>query len=139
MRVEHTIDIAASPERVWKLTLDVESWPQYTPTMDSVERLDNEPLSIGSKAKIKQPGQRSKVWTVSQLDDTASFAWQTQALGMTMTGGHHLSPSGDGTSQTLVVELSGPLAPVLGPLLRRPILGAITKENEGFKSAAEAD
>lgn len=138
MRIEHTIDIAATPERVWELTLDIESWPRYTPTMDSVERLDSGPLAVGARARIKQPGQRAKVWTVAQLDDEKAFAWGTRAFGMTMTGGHYLTATVDGTTQTLAIELDGPMAPLLGPLLKRPILSAITKENEGFKSAAEA-
>ena len=138
MRIEHTIDIEASAEKVWELTLDVEAWPEHTPTMDSIERLDNGPLAIGSQAIIKQPGQRPKVWTVSRLDDESAFAWSTRALGMTMTGGHYLTATEAGITQTLAIDLAGPLAPVLGPLLRRPILSAITKENEGFKSAAEA-
>lgn len=138
MNVEHTIDIAADPERVWALTLDVESWPQHTPTMDSIERLDDGPLAVGSQALVKQPGQRAKVWTVSRLEPGKAFAWGTRAFGLTMTGGHYLTPRAGGTTQTLAVDLDGRMAPVLGPLLRRPILAAITKENEGFKAAAEA-
>ena len=139
MKIEHTIVIDASPRRVWDITLDVESWPRYTPTVDSVERLDNGPMTIGSRARIKQPGQRAKVWTVSRLEDQKAFAWGTRAFGMAMTGGHYLTANGAGTIQTLAIELDGTLAPFLGPLLRRPILSAITKENEGFKSAAEAN
>ena len=40
MRIEHTIEIDAPVKRVWELTLDVESWPQLSPTFTSVERLD---------------------------------------------------------------------------------------------------
>ena len=139
MKIEHTIDIDASPERVWALTLDVESWPLHTPTMESVERLDDGPLAVGSKALIKQPGQRAKVWTVSELEHGTAFAWGTRAFGVAMTGSHYIAPRGDSTTQTLGVDLDGGMASVLGPLLRRSILAAITKENEGFKSAAEAD
>lgn len=57
---------------------------------------------------------------------------------MTMTGGHYFTATDSGTTQTLAIELDGPMAPILGPLLERPILTAITKENEGFKSAAES-
>jgi hypothetical protein len=107
--------------------------------MESVERLDSGPISVGSRARIKQPGQRPKIWTVSQIDPEKTFAWGTRTLGMSMTGAHHISASADGTTQTLTVDIGGPLAPILGPLLRRPILSAISQENEGFKAAAEAD
>ena len=138
MRIEHRIEIDAPPSRVWELTIDVETWPQHTPTMESVERLDTEPLAVGSQARIKQPGQRAKVWSVTQLDREKTFAWSTRSLGTTMTGIHGLQPAAGRTVNTLAVEIVGGLAPLIGRLLRRPILSAITKENEGFKTAAEA-
>jgi uncharacterized membrane protein len=140
MRIEHTIEIDAPVERVWEVTLDVESWPEHTPTIESIERLDDGPVTIGSQARIKQPGQRAKVWTVSALDSEKRFAWSTKAFGTKMTGDHLLEATDEGTTRnTLAIEMHGGLAPVVGALLRRPILAAITKENEGVKSAAEAN
>ncbi len=140
MRIEHTIEIDAPIERVWETTLDVESWPKHTPTIESVERLDDGPIAVGSRARIKQPGQGAKVWTVSSLDHEKRFAWATKAFGTTMTGDHVLeSKDGATTRNTLAIEMQGGLAPVVSALLRRPILGAITKENQGIKSAAEAN
>jgi hypothetical protein len=55
MRIEHSIEIDAPVERVWGLTIDVESWPGFTPTMESVERLNSEPLAVGSRVRVKQP------------------------------------------------------------------------------------
>ena len=60
MRIEDSIDIAAPVERVWELTMDVESWPQLTPTITSVKRLDHGPLAVGSAARIKQPAQAER-------------------------------------------------------------------------------
>lgn len=136
MRVQNTILIDAPIRRVWDLTLDVETWPDITPTMTSVELLDT-PLRVGSAARIKQPGQRTRTWTVSQLEPERSFAWSTTMLGLSMTGAHQLEESGDGTQNTLTVDIEGPLAPVVGPLMKRPIAKAIAAENEGFRAAAE--
>ncbi len=138
MRIEHTIEIDAPVSRVWEVTLDVESWPRYTPTINSVELLDTGPLTVGSGARIKQPGQTAKVWTVTRLDDERTFAWSTRALGTTMTGIHEMRPCNGGTVNVLAVEIRGRFAPLVGGLLRRPMLSAITKENQGFKAAAEA-
>ncbi|MGE0229837.1 MAG: SRPBCC family protein [Dehalococcoidia bacterium] len=138
MRIEHTIDIAAPVDRVWDLTLDVEHWPQLTPTITRVERLDAGPMAIGSQARIKQPAQGTKVWTVTTLEPRRRFAWATKLMGNRMTGGHHLTETAAGTTNRLTVDIEGPLAPVLGLLLRGPIHNAIKKENEGFKRAAEA-
>lgn len=137
MRIEHSETIDAPTEAVWDLTMDVESWPAMTPTMTSVERLDDAALRVGSEVKIKQPGQRERVWTVRQLEPGRCFAWSTRAMGMTMTGSHRLAGSDRGTTNTLAIELTGRLAPVLGRLLRRPLRQALEAENGGFKSAAE--
>jgi len=137
MKITNTVHIAAPLARVWELTLDVESWPQHTPTMSSVERLDSAPLAVGSKVKIKQPAQRPRVWTVTALETGEEFAWATRVMGTTMTGSHLLSPSADGTVQTLEIEITGRLSGLVGALISGPTGKAIATENEGFKAAAE--
>lgn len=137
MRIDHEIEIDAPIETVWDLTLRVEDLPTLTPTMTAVERLDEGPMGIGSSASVKQPGQRARTWTVTDFEAPTRFAWSTRALGMTMTGIHDLRRNGTRTTNTLAIELGGPLAPVLGPLLRRPVRQALATENEGFKRAAE--
>lgn len=136
IRVENVIHINAPIEHVWDLTMDVETWPEITPTMTRVELLDS-PLDLGSEARIKQPGQRERTWTVTELEPTRSFAWSTNMVGLSMTGAHHLEATSGGTNNTLIVEVDGPLAPILGPLMKRPIAKAIAAENEGFREAAE--
>ena len=116
--------------------MDVESYPLHTESMTSVELLDSEPLAVGARAKIKQPGQPAKVWTVTVLEPESRFAWSTSMLGLTMTGWHLLEPSETGTRNTLAIEITGAMAKVLGPLLRSPIHKAITAENDGIKAAA---
>ncbi|MHC4954653.1 MAG: SRPBCC family protein [Planctomycetota bacterium] len=137
MRIEHSIEIHAPVSRVWELTLDVEAWPTFTPTITSIELLGDAPVRVGATARIKQPGQRARIWTVTELEPQRQFTWATRALGCTMAGSHELAAEGSGTRQTLAVELDGPLAPILGVLLRRPLKKALAAENEGFKAAAE--
>ena len=36
MEVENTIHIEAPPAIVWAVTVDVERWPEWTPTVESV-------------------------------------------------------------------------------------------------------
>ncbi|MGE3960094.1 MAG: SRPBCC family protein [Dehalococcoidia bacterium] len=137
MKIEHRIEIAAPVERVWELTLDVEAWPQLTPSITSVRRLDTGPMALGSQARIKQPAQSERTWTVTELQPLRRFAWATKVMGATMTGGHDLEAVPGGTRNTLSVRVEGALAPLLGLLIRRPIAKAIAMENEGFKRAAE--
>jgi len=138
MRIEHSIEIAAPVERVWDLTVDVEAWPALTPTITSVKRMEPGPLALGSTARIKQPAQGERTWTVTDFEPKQRFAWATRAMGVKMTGSHYLAPTAKGTKNTLAVDIEGALAPVLGLIVRGPIRSAITQENEGFKRAAEA-
>ena len=138
MRLEHDLLIQAPVETVWALTLDVERWPESTPTITEVVRLDDGPLAVGSQARIKQPGQGPRVWTVSRLEGPHEFEWGTKVGTVTMRGGHHLTAEGDGCRNTLTLELEGFGAGLLGRLAGKKLLQAITTENEGFKATAEA-
>ena len=106
--------------------------------MTSVQRLDSDPLKVGSKVRVKQPGQPAKIWTVTLVDPQKGFAWTAKLMGMTMAATHLLKPSETGTENTLIVDIEGGLTPLLGSTLRGPILKAITTENEGLKAAAES-
>ena len=134
---EDSIDIAASAERVWELTTDVESWPTLFPTVTAVERLDDGPIQIGSQARIKQPGQPARVWTVSQATSPRTFVWTTRAKGFAMTATHEVATMpGDRVSNRLILEIDGPLAGVIALLVRRKLRRTLTIENEGFRRAA---
>lgn len=138
MKVEHELVMSASVERLWDLTLDVERWPEITPTVNEVVRLDDGPLSVGSETRLRQPGQRPKVWTVTTLDPQRCFAWSAPLAGSTVTGVHELEPANDGVRSTLRVTLEGRTAWLVGPLLRLAVRRAIAKENSAFRAAAEA-
>ena len=138
MHLQTSLHINAPIERVWELTLDVESWPRLTPTVTKVEHLDTGPLAVGSRTRVKQPAQRAKVWTVTELEAGRRFAWTTSAFGGSMTGAHDLTPDGSGTANTLTIDLDGPFAGLVGMLFGRTIRRAIETENKGFKTAAEA-
>jgi hypothetical protein len=102
-----------------------------------VTRLDDGAVRVASSAKVKQPGQRERVWTVTELEPGKRFAWQTKVMKATMTGIHELIPTSDGVTNHLTVDISGPGSGLLGRLTRRQIAKAIATENAGFKQAAE--
>jgi uncharacterized membrane protein len=137
MTLQHTLPIHAGADVVWSLTEDVEAWPSTTPTMTSVERLDDGPLRVGSRARIKQPRLRPRVWTVTELEAPRRFAWQAKLGTVTMTGGHTIEPTAEGCRNTLTLELSGPGSRLLGVLGGRSLAAALRTENEGFRRAAE--
>ena len=124
-------------DRVWSLTEDLESWPALTPTMTSVERLDDGPLGPGSRARVVQPRQRPAIWRVRSVEPPRAFVWETTTSGVRLVAGHHLTEVEGGTRNLLVLDALGAGGAVVGrvaaPLLRR----ALATENDGFRRAAE--
>jgi uncharacterized membrane protein len=137
MDITDTLDIAATPDDVWALTMDVERWPAMTPTMTSVEKLDDGPVGLGSRARIKQPGMRPAVWTVTDFEPARLFAWETKLGTVRLRGEHHLEATDGGCRNTLSVELSGLGSGILRMVAGRRLRDAIATENRGFKQTAE--
>jgi len=136
--IRNEILIEAEPATIWALTIDVERWPELTPTISEVTRLDHGPVALGSRARVKQPAQRAAVWTVSRFEPEADFEWWTKVGPVTMTGSHHLERTATGCLNVLTLELTGRGAGLAERIVGRHIGKAIATENQGFKKAAEA-
>jgi uncharacterized membrane protein len=137
MRVEHSIHIDASPEIVWEVTEAIDRWPEWTPTVTSVKRVDSGPLALGSVARIKQPAQPESEWVVIQFERGRRFAWETRRTGLHLIGAHEVEPQGAGTRNLLRVEASGAIAVLFWPILKRAIARALADENRGLKQRSE--
>ncbi|MFL5494620.1 MAG: SRPBCC family protein [Gemmatimonadales bacterium] len=110
-----TVEIPALPDRVWAVLSDIERWPEWTPTVSRVQRLEQGPLVVGSRARIRQPHLPPAVWQVTQLVEGREFTWVTRSPGVRVTARHGLEPSGRGTRATLSLQYAG----VLGALVAR--------------------
>lgn len=132
------MDIDAPPEKVFAVLCDVERWPEWTPTMTSVQRLDRGPFTVGSSAKVRQPGLRPGIWKVIVLELDRSFIWCARAPGVCMTAGHWVERRGGGSRVILSFELSGLIAPLLSRLYGGLIEGYVTTESQSLKSRCEA-
>lgn len=114
-----TTHIATPPERIWPVLFDVTRWPEWTPTVDSVERLDDRPFTVGSRARIRQPKLPPAVWHVTEVADGRSFTWQATGPGLRTTGRHEVLPDATGSTVTLSIEQAGPLGAVAALVWRR--------------------
>ena len=138
MKVETKVEIEARPERVWEVMTDVESWPQWTASVERAERLDDGPLQVGSRARLKQPKFPPVVWVVTELDPGMSFSWTAKNVGVTSTAEHRIVP---GTSGGVTVKLSlrqeGPLAALLALLTSKLTRRYVETEAQGLKRRCE--
>ena len=133
---EHSTVINAPASVVWRLTTDVATWPSFMPTVQHVEMLEPGELRIGSSARVKQPGQSAAVWTVTRLSPMSEFTWETRRMGLRMIGRHLLAPAGDGTRNTLSIEVIGRGAGLFAVFFGGLIARVIKQENEAFEETA---
>src|SRR6476620_5423834 len=106
---ETTRHINAPAQPVWEVLFDVAHWPEWTPTISSVERLDEGPFRVGSRAKVRQPRLPQAMWEVTEVVDGRSFTWEAKGPGMKTIARHEVVPDGDGSRVTLSIEQTGPM------------------------------
>jgi uncharacterized protein YndB with AHSA1/START domain len=125
---ESTRIIEADPRRVYDAIGDVARWPEWLDTVDSLTLLDDGPLRVGSRARIKQPGFPPAVWTVTEVVDGHHFTWEAAGPGFRSTGRHVVEPEGSGARVTLGIEQTGPLAPLVARLWGRRTRDYVERE-----------
>lgn len=137
MRYESTVVIDAPPSRVWEVFSDVARWPEWTPTVDTLDLLDPGPLHVGSRARIRQPRLPVAVWRVTELVDGRRFTWVSGGPGLRTAGVHEVEAAPGGTRARLVIEQTGPLAPLVNLLAGKLTRRYLDQEGQGLKARSE--
>src|SRR5437773_4000181 len=137
-RFEISVDIAAPTQRVWRVTTDVERWPEWTASVISVRRLDSGPFRVGSRARVRQPGFLPAVWEVTELDEGRSFTWVTRSPGMRAAGHHRVDPILSGSRATLSVAYEGALGGLVASLMAKTTERFLGLEAIGLKKRSES-
>jgi uncharacterized protein YndB with AHSA1/START domain len=112
------VDIVAPPDRVWAVMADIDRWPEWTPTVTRIQRLDRGPLAVGSRVRIRQPRLPAAVWQVSELLEGRSFTWVSQSPGVRAVAKHSVEPTAQGARATLSIRFSGLLGGLVARLTR---------------------
>jgi len=132
------VEVAAPPERVWEVLVDVEKWPEWTDSVSSVRLLGDGPLAVGSRVEVSQPRIPQGIYTVTALDPGRAFTWEQRQPGSTVSAHHECTPLPDGgTRVELSVVMSGALGGVVGRLYRRLTERYLAMEAAGLKARAE--
>ena len=132
-----SIDIDAPPERVWSVISDVERWHEWTASITSIERLDDGPLRIGSRARVRQPQLPENRFEVTALEEGRGFSWVSTSPGLRGVGHHWIEPASKGCRVTLGVDFRGPLAWPISLLYGRLTQRYIEMEAAGLKRRSE--
>jgi len=134
---EITVDIDATPERVWDVMMDVEKWPEWTQSMTSLARLDSGELREGSRVRIKQPRLAPTTMTVTHLERDKTFTWETRAPGLVATAVHTIIRRGNHSTVVLKLSFDGLIGGLLGRAMKNLNERYIAYEAAGLKKRSE--
>jgi uncharacterized membrane protein len=139
MHFEQSVEIDAPQQRVWDVLSDLEAWPRRIETVESIERLNNGPIGLGSRMRLKQPKLPEGVWDITQWDPPSYFEWRQKTSGITSTAGHRVDALGEARARlTLTLDMRGLLVPLVALFYKGLTNHYMAREAEGMKRAAEA-
>lgn len=132
-----SIDIAATPERVWTVMSDLDRWHEWTPSIRGITRQGDRPFAVGTRVMIRQPKFPPALWTISDIQPGRSFTWVSRAPGMSVTGTHAITPTADGSRVTLSLRYEGLVGRWFARLTRAITERYIALEAEGLRARSE--
>jgi len=137
MRYVREETINAPAERVWQLLIDVEGWPAWSDSIREIKRLDDGPLAVGSRSRVRQPKGRPMEWTVTELEPLQNFTWTAGQPGMSFEAVHRIQHEGNQIRTTLEFIVSGAMAWLAARIAGSRIRSYLDMEITGLKRAAE--
>jgi uncharacterized protein YndB with AHSA1/START domain len=114
----HSTSIATSapPEALWRLFEDVAGWTGWNAGIERIAL--NGPFASGSTFDMKAPGMDSFRSTLRDVRPNAGFVDETVLEDTRFLVSHELQPlPSGGTRVTYAIEVQGPEAATLGPLV----------------------
>ena len=136
MTLETRTSTTATPDQVWAVLSDLDGWPGWLPTVDSLEREDpDRPHEVGAAYLVKQPRLPKARWVITDWRAGEGFVWESKTPGARTTGTHELRPAGDGGTEIFLgVEWNGPMAGVA-----RLMFGRLTQRYIDTEASALAE
>jgi uncharacterized membrane protein len=138
MITESSIEIDAPASTVWNVFVDVERWPEWTPSVRRIVALDGPDIRTGNRFEIRQPRLPKLVWEVTAVEPGGSWTWRQRSPGGTTLATHEVI--GQGPERTLVrqrIEQRGPVGTAVGLLMARLTRRYLALEGQGLKARSE--
>lgn len=132
-----SVEIVAAPEVVWRVMSEVEAWPEWTPSVRSIVRVDPGELHVGQRLRISQPRFPTTVWRLTELVEGRSFVWQAGGPGARTVASHTVEPADAGARATLRLTQQGPLGLLVGALSSGITRRYLELESTGLKKRSE--
>jgi uncharacterized protein YndB with AHSA1/START domain len=75
--------IAAPPEAVWNVLVDLEAWPRWGPSIQRAELAGTGPMKLGSRGKVWTPFGVALPFEITEFEDRRCWAWAVAGIGAT--------------------------------------------------------
>lgn len=140
--INTSVTIHASAEKVWRILMDFEQYPNWNPFIRSISGRPEPGGRI--TVRIEPPGARGMSFRprVLQLEANKSFRWLGHLLFPGLFDGEHgfeLTDNGNGTTTFRQSEkFSGLLVPLFKKMLDHNTVKGFQLMNEKLKEGAEA-
>jgi len=87
--------IAAPPESVWEVLVDLEAWPKWGPTVRRAELIDAERLALGTTGTVWTALGVALPFTISEFEEGRHWAWRVAGVSATS---HDVRPAPAGST-----------------------------------------
>ena len=134
----HFVTIYAPRARIWDVLSDLPRWPERMASIDTLQKLGDAALEVGSRIRIKQVGLPQVSWTITAWKPGKSFTWQSCVIGLSATARHRIVDAQSACQLELRLQLEGWLAPLIGLLVGRTVRRHLAIEGAAVKQASEA-
>ena len=128
------IEIAASPEAVWDVLTDLESWPRWNPDVKSMSLEGG--LEQGSVFRWRA-GPGTITSTIQHVEAPREIAWTGTTFGIKARHVYRLEPRGEATLVHTEESYEGLVARALRRSLQKTLEKALTDGLRHLKTEAE--
>ena len=139
--------VNATPQQVWDVVSDLDSWASVVSGIKTVQRLDDSPeFGVGTswrETRVMFGREATEDMTVSKVDPGRSYTVEAESHGSRYTSVVTLAPSDGGTDLTMTFSatptssLSAMLSKTIGKLFEGSTRKALAKDLEDIATAAE--
>ena len=134
---EYAAETTASPEAIWRIWADVETWGEWNPDIEKIE-LDG-PFAVGSVIAMTPVGQEVVRLRLASVKENEQFVDEAEIGGATFRTMHRLDDIGENRVRvTYRMEITGHSADELGPQLGPVITADFPETVAALISRAES-
>jgi len=111
-----SVTSTASPDKVWRIWSDTSTWGEWNPNVSTMEM--HGAFESGSTAIMNTKAGQHHRMRIVDVQPGRAFALETNVVpGTTFRFNCRIEPSGAGSKISQMVEVKGPLGPILGGML----------------------